>query len=118
MNELRNATTEFKVNYRRFVEKNEKFITIEDQVNEVIQIAEAENDTRLSAHIFRKGINSTLSLSGRKRQMSKDKWITKVCEFVTKLYPIARLSLRLTSAIADVFIMFECPDPRGPTSSL
>jgi len=73
-----------------------------------IQKADAGNDIKQSAKIFGDEILRVSRITGDKLETSKAKWTGKVGTFITKLYPVAKLSLKLTSAIAKVFSMCSC----------
>ena len=63
---------------------------------------EKEQDINRSASIFETEISAAFRVMGKNQDLSKSKWVGKLSGFMTKVYPIARLSLRLTSAIVDV----------------
>jgi hypothetical protein len=99
---LKTAVAEFKKHYLLFAEENKEFIIIETGVDSAIQKAEAEEDVRKSAHVFGREITNVMRLFEQKESLSKGKWTSRVGDFLTKLYPVARLSLQLTGVIAEV----------------
>jgi hypothetical protein len=100
--ELESAVTEFKKQYLRFLEKNRKYTQIEDNIDLALQKADSEKEIKRSAKIFGEEIARVTRITGDKRVASEMTWRGRVGSFVTKLYPLARLSLRLTSSIAEV----------------
>lgn len=102
LSELNSAVTKFKNHYGQFAQKNRQFLRVDHDVHQAIEKAGKEQDIKRSAGIFGKEINATLQVTERKRDISNCKWTGKLSNFIIKLYPVARLSLRLTSAIADV----------------
>ena len=100
--ELKAVVAEFKEHYTRYAEKNRKFIRIEDQVDHAIQKARAEENIKRSAEIFGAEIAAVMRVTDEKQKRSKEMWKGRVGSFLTKVYPVVRLSLQLTSAIAEV----------------
>ena len=102
LSELESAVTEFQKQYLRFLEKNRKYTRIEDAIDLAIQKAKSEKEIKRSAKIFGEEIARVTRIAGDKRVASEMTWRGRVGSFVTKLYPLARLSLRLTGSIAEV----------------
>ena len=104
LSELNRAVTEFKHHYEQFLKKNQRFVTVDryKHVEKAIEKAGKEQDINRSVKIFETEISGALRVMGRNQDLSKSKWVGKLGSFMTTVYPVARLSLRLTSAIADV----------------
>jgi hypothetical protein len=96
------AMTEFRKNYELFAIKNSDFLLLDDEFNKAFQNAEAGDDIKRSAHIFGAGIRAVLQAIGTKKNIGKSAWLTKLGSFLTKLYPVAMLSLNLAEAVAEV----------------
>ena len=67
-----------------------------------LQVVEAQPDINSAAEIFGKEIRRVLEKAVEKHHGSKKNWIGLVANFLSKLYPFVKLSLHLTSAIAEV----------------
>lgn len=104
LSELKSAIAKFKHNYEEFSEKNQRFIRIDryHDVQKAMEKAGKEQDIRRSARIFETEISATLQVTRKKQDFSNSKWVGKLINFMTNVYPVARLSLGLTSAIAQV----------------
>lgn len=102
LSELKNATLMFEGHYRGFGKKNQQYLQIEDDVYEAIEKAGKEKDIKQSAKLFGKEISSIIQVVDKKKDLSRARWPGKLAIFMSKVYPVARLSLRLTSTVADV----------------
>ena len=102
LSELTNAMNEFKENYSLFAQKNKQYCKVQGDIQQALDIAGKEKDIKRSAQIFSAEITSTMGAIEKKQELSKSQWTGKFANFVIKLYPVARLSLQLTSAIAGV----------------
>lgn len=100
--ELSEAVSDFRIHYRKFTETNQLLINIEDDVQDAISKAEAEKDVQRAAQVFGTQLAVTLRTLEEKKQLSTTKWSGKLRNFLTKLYPLASLSLTLTGAISEV----------------
>jgi hypothetical protein len=96
--ELAEAIGEFKKNYKAFAKENKRFLLIDYDVECAFQSAEAGKDIRHSAQLFGNDIGTVLRTIEKKTEFKKSKWISRVGGFLTKLYPIASLSLSLAAA--------------------
>ena len=101
--ELTSAIDKFKDHYEDFCEKNSKIIRVEKEVHLAISKAATSEDVKNSAQLFGTEISSTMKVRESIRERSNKKWTGKFTRFLTKFYPIARFSLRLVSAISEVF---------------
>src|SRR5271154_544767 len=97
------AVTEFVVNYTAFARKNPRLIEVGHSLDIAIAQANAEGDMRHSAQVFESKINATLE-GFKAKQLADNSWVNQVGKFLTRVYPIARLTLGLTSTIAEVSI--------------
>ena len=102
LSELRTATAIFQDRYIDFVKKNNLYLCVDDDVFKALEKAEKEKDVKRSAELFGKEIKSAVQVRERKKDLSKARWLGKLANFMSKVYPVARLSLRLTSAVSDV----------------
>ena len=104
MSELNRAVTEFKRHYEQFSKKNQRFIRVDryKDVEKAIEKAGKEQDINRSAKIFETEISGALRVLGRNQDLTKSRWVGKLGRFMTTVYPVARLSLLLTGAIANV----------------
>ena len=102
LTELDVAMTEFRENYELFATKNSHVLLIDNQLNTTFHNAEASDDIRRSAQIFGDGIWAILQTMETKENSGKSGWLTKLGNFLTRLYPVAMLSLNLAAAIAEV----------------
>ena len=67
-----------------------------------LRIVEAEQDIRFAAQIFGKEIRKVLEKAVERQNHPNKNWTGIVANFLSKLYPFVKLSLRLTSAISEV----------------
>jgi hypothetical protein len=104
---LKRAVTEFEEHYRSFAKDHCQYIRIEDGIHSAIQNAALEEDIAQSANIFADQIRATLLVTEMKEDIRKSTkgWNRTLCKFLSRLYPVARFSLRLTGAFAEVAIL-------------
>jgi hypothetical protein len=111
--EMRKAIAQFQKNYEKFASKTGLMLTADNPVRTATQEADKLSNIRESAHFFAKEIHSVLQFTEGKKKVSDAKWTGIASNFLSKFYPLARLSLRLTSAVADVrslrFISTDVP---------
>lgn len=100
------AVAEFEKHYRTFA-KDHKYIRIEDKLHSAIRKAALEEDIAQSANIFADQIRATLAVAEIKEDLRKPSkgWNYTLYKFLARLYPVARFSLRLTGAFAEVTIL-------------
>jgi hypothetical protein len=108
--ELTEAIDEFKKNYEAFSAKNRQFILIDTEA--AFQAAQEQPDIRHAAKTFSDSIWEVLHAVEKKRKMKSGRWTTKLGNALSKLYPIARLSLGLVQAIGDVYPRLNALTPR------
>ena len=94
--------TEFRQNYELFARKHPDVFLLDDEFSTVFRSAEASDDIKRSAQIFGGGIWAVLQTMEAKKNIGKSAWLTKLGTFLTKVYPVAMLSLNLTESVADV----------------
>lgn len=97
------AVSEFSEHYGKFAERNKQYVTDQNSVQKAIEKAELEADFQSSAKVFGKEISRTVGVIDKRQKLSENKWRRKVSSFLIKFYPVARFSLRLTSAASEVF---------------
>jgi hypothetical protein len=102
LRELAAATTEFTTNYRQFAEKNKRFVLLDDDLQIAFQSDEVGKDVKQAAQFFRERLRATVQAVEQKHKSVELKWTSKVTSFLSKLYPVAKLSLSVTVAAADV----------------
>ena len=107
--ELEEAIAEFKTNYERFAKKNKQFLLIDDEFNGAFQNAQVEQDIRKSARTFGDGIQTAMRTIEKKKLATKGNWTTRLGNFLTKLYPVARFCLSLVGPIAGVSLLNYSP---------
>ena len=101
LRELSTSVSEFTKHYRDFARKNRLYL-VQTEVDEALNKVKDERDFKQSAVIFGKEITSVLEVSAKKQKLSKTKWTGKLGSYVIALYPIAKLSLNLAGAAAQV----------------
>lgn len=106
LTELDGAMTEFRKNYELFAKKHSDVLLLDDEFNNAFHKAEATDDIKRSAQIFGDGIWAVLQTMETKKNARKSTWLGKLGNFVTKVYPVAMLSLNLAAAVGEV-----CPWP-------
>jgi len=112
---LNDVFEEFQERCECFAKKNRKFVRVKDDVHTAIRTAAREQDIKRAALIFVHEISSAIHTIEKRQEASRSKWTGKLGTFIAKLYPVARLSLRLTSAVAEVRTNSESADPRVQT---
>lgn len=100
--ELDSAVAEFIEHYEMFANKNRCFDRMEAYVDTAILEAGNEGDMRNSARVFGNKLKETMRMMEKKRQSLRNTWTGKLESFLTTLYPVARLALRLTSVVSGV----------------
>jgi hypothetical protein len=101
---LKCAVGEFEEHCRTLAADRRQFIQIDNDVHCAIQNAALEEDISRSAELFANQINATLVAAEVKENIRKStkSWTYKLGKFLTRLYPVTRFSLQLTSALAEV----------------
>jgi len=88
--------------YHQFAKRNNLSMLNDTELSEALDIANAEHDLGAAACTFRNEIKKVLRIEKDKQLLSKGTWVRTLEEFLIKLYPLARLSLRVTGALAQV----------------
>lgn len=99
---MADAIDQFKENYQLFAKKNSQFLSIDEDLQEAFQKAQGQDNIQRAAMAFSEGIWAALRTVEKKKKSAEGKWITKLGNVLTKLYPVARLSLGLAANIGDV----------------
>jgi septation ring formation regulator EzrA len=102
LTELADAIDKFKENYQLFANKNSQFLLIDEDLQEAFQKAQRQDNIQRAAVTFSEGIWAALRTVEKKKKSAEGKWTTKLGNVLTKLYPVARLSLGLAANIGDV----------------
>lgn len=102
LSELSAAISIFESDYENFATKHSQFILIEHDFQDAFQSASMGIDIKDAARVFEQGVSATLGTIERKRKLHENKWITKVGEFLKKLYPVTRLSFDLAILATEV----------------
>jgi hypothetical protein len=100
--ELEEALNEFKKNYVQFAQKNRQYVLMEDELTNIFSSDATSGDIKDTAKIFEDNIWKTVRITERRKSLTETKWTARIGQFLTKLYPVARLSCGLTAAIAEV----------------
>jgi hypothetical protein len=106
LSELEAAVAEFEDHYSTFAEKNQQFLPTCDRIPDELRVAigkaEGGSDMKLSARIFEEQIAGILQATKSKEEVSKNSWTGRLANFLSKLYPVAKLSLGITTSISGV----------------
>lgn len=105
--ELSKAIADFKLNYQKFASKNNQYILIEDDFQSAFQKAQEVDNIKHATQLFGEAVRVTFRIVERKKKLTESKWTHKVGDFLTKLYPVARLSFDVTAAVAEVLSPFN-----------
>jgi hypothetical protein len=100
--ELTEAINEFRKNYVQFSKANSEYILIDDELENVIPDIATVGDVKQLAKIFERNVTKTIRINERKKHLTESHWPTQVGHFLTKLYPVAKLSCSLMGAVAEV----------------
>lgn len=100
--ELQVVLEEFQNNYEQFAEKYGLVRVKDADFTHAIKAADVEENIRGSARSFEKEIGAVLNILQEKQHARPAKWTGKLLKFVTKLYPLAKTCLQLTSRISQV----------------
>lgn len=100
--DLTNALKNLEEHNRQFISTNPGFITIKNCFDTALHEADCHPEITQGCRVLSKGILTTLRILEAEKNTEKDKLITKVGNFLKKLYPVARISLSLASTIAGV----------------
>lgn len=111
--DLKLAIEQFEINYLKFAKNHKEFITIQDDFHSILQLAEQEINIYQSAELLRKEISTVLGVRTQKDTLSKKKAMSRVGQFLGKLYPLASISLRLAGTIGEVDIFAATLIPRA-----
>ena len=99
---LQLVVTEFEANYTAFASRNQFLRSVESEVHKALQVATKENDIKHAARVFANKITASLQAEEEKQAVLQVKWRSRLVKFIVKLYLIVRLSLEVTSLVADV----------------
>ena len=99
--ELNEAIDEFRKNYVQFSKANREYILIDDELENVLRDIAAV-DVKDIAKTFERNVTRTMRITERKKLLTENHWPTQVGHFLTKLYPVAKLSCSLMGAVAEV----------------
>ena len=102
LTEMDGAMIEFRKNYELFAKRHSDVLLLDDEFNNAFHKAETTDDIKRSTQIFGDGIWAVLQTMETKKNARKSTWLGKLGNFVTKVYPVAMLSLNLAAAVADV----------------
>jgi hypothetical protein len=100
--ELEEAIKEFESNYSQFLNKNQKYVLIDDQL-EINFLARTKTSTvEDTAAAFGERLRKIQHVSDRKGSLTEKKWTRQVEQFFHKLYPVTRLACGFTAFVAEV----------------
>lgn len=117
VSDFKDAIKELEEHNKQFFSSNPGFITIKDRFDTAFREADANRDIRSGSQVLSKGILTALQTLEAEGNIKKDKWTTKVGNFLKKLYPVARLSLKLTGAVVGVSPDFAISESKGVSIS-
>ena len=100
--ELQKALDKFKLNYQLFVRNNKQYINVEEALDDAFLSLHGPVNIRDTAEIIRQKLWTTMTTSQTNKESQSSKWTTKIGQFVTKLYPVAKLASGLTASVAEV----------------
>ena len=100
--ELQKALDKFKLNYQLFVRNNKQYINVEEALDDAFLSPHGPVNIRDTAEIIRQKLWTTMTTSQTNKESQSSKWTTKIGQFVTKLYPVAKLASGLTASVAEV----------------
>lgn len=105
--DLELAINRFEKDYRKFARTHQEFITINDDFHSALTAAQQETNVHRSAELFRKEILNVVSVRSQKETANKRKALSRVGQFLGKLYPMANISLCLAGAVSGVHIFIS-----------
>ena len=109
LSQLSEALAEFQGTYAKFIEKNKDYLLIDAEVQEAFKNADnVKGDIRKAAVTFADGIWDAIRTIEQRNLTTQGKWTSKLGHFMTKLYPVATLSVGLAGAVGQVW----CFSPR------
>ena len=97
--ELNEAINEFRKNYVQFAKANSEYILIDDELENAIPDIATVGDVKHIAKLFEQNVTQTIRIRERRKKITESHWPTQVGHFLTKLYPVAKLSIE---AVAEV----------------
>jgi hypothetical protein len=106
--ELKVVSEQFAGHYNKFLSKHKQYVRVDKEIQHALEYAEGESDIYHSASVFKECIENVLELKSRKEERSRSTWHSKVGRFLTALYPVAKISVGIISAAADVCAPFNC----------
>jgi hypothetical protein len=108
LRELRKVSERFRHNYERFLAKHDQFLTLNNEIDSAIQVAEVGTEISYSAAIFKKHISNVLEVNNRKEEYSNTKWPSKVGRLLGALYPVVKITIGITTTVAEVCSFVTC----------
>ena len=102
LSELSDAVAKFKENYEQFAAKRRDVLLIDIDFQKALEDVEAGGAVGLAAQAFGDKIRDVMRLIETKKELSKNRWSSRLGTFITKLYPVASLSLNLVTIAAQV----------------
>lgn len=100
--ELTDAINEFRNNYVQFSKANSEYILVDDELENILPDSATFADVREVAKIFEQNVTKTIRINEKKKLLTQSHWPMQVSRFLSKLYPIAKLSCSLMGAAAEV----------------
>ena len=91
--ELNEAINEFRKNYVQFSKANSEYILIDDELENAIPDIATVGDVKHIAKLFEQNVTKTIRIRQRRKKITESHWPTQVGHFLTKLYPVAKLSI-------------------------
>jgi hypothetical protein len=101
LRELTTSVSMFTKHYGDFAKKNRLYL-VQTEVDAALNKVKDERDFKQSALIFGNEITSVLEVTAKKQKLSHAKWTGTLGSYLIALYPIAKLSLNIAGAAAQV----------------
>jgi hypothetical protein len=100
--ELQKAIDKFKENHEKFAAKNGLILMDDKGIHREIHKADKVSNIQDSARFFGNEISTVLRITQEREKLSGAKWTGVFTKFLSKFYPLARLSLNVAGAVSSV----------------
>jgi hypothetical protein len=101
-NEMTVALDNLRKSYERFNKKKKLYSLDSTDLLHAMRAADIQKDLRTSAIMFKENISDAIQTTIQIQEIENQKWTVTLAGFLTKFYQLTRLSLQMTSAIAEV----------------
>lgn len=107
LTEFEAAVTKFTENYKRFASKHAQYLVVEDDFYQAFLVAKTGNDISQAGQLFGNQVSASLGAFEKKKTATQGNWTTRLGNFFTKLYPVARLTLSLAGEVGGVSLKLD-----------